>query len=169
MRKITLSPRLRKILLGLLYIAATIAFIFVLGGIVDWLHLRADMLWRRQFFPPFHLIILRDIILTLSISILFTFRHFCKLFSRKSGQKLVIKPVKLIVAAILILIAHIPIIGFYHEGFFEWLPARLWQPLLGVRLMPVRLIMLFIFWYNLFYAFDKKRHEGECNASDTEC
>ena len=123
---------------------ATIIVIVVLGNTIDWL----SDIGTRQF-SGLHLIS-SQLLFTLSISLLFSLSHICKLFKAIRKLQVKVKYEKIIaVVMILFMLSNMEFlmtIDLFMSNTFSF-------SIITLRFFE---IFLFLFWYNLINSFEPK-------------
>jgi hypothetical protein len=152
----------RKVLLALLYAAATFVYIHLFDRSMFAVE---ERLWAHSGQPAFYLLLM-DSIIALPISLLFSFNHLRGLFRQKVTVRIINLVVALLLAIYLYVWFFIP-----HSILVTPLAQAVWRVLpFSASVGRARTVVAFLFWYNLIFAFRSKelaeKKANECGEEN---
>jgi hypothetical protein len=153
-----------KVLFAVLYLLVVFVFIYTLDGSNRVLEERLRDFPNRPLHPGIYML-LRDLVLTLPISLIFSFNHILSLFRQKVTVRIINLVVVVLLSFPLIVIIFLP-----NSVVLSPLVQTMWRIFpFSVSFGQARVVVFLLFWYNLIFAFRKKELTKEESEEDIPC
>lgn len=145
-----MNKKVREILKVGAYVFATIAFLFALAVVGGWFRREINLYFLEHWAVSWHSY---EIFWTLPISVFFAQRHLNNLLKRPLKGQIKLRVQNLIVVGIMLFVIYISPFFFIHV--FGFITNLLFDNVY-IHFMYIRHFLLFVMWYNLIYAFERK-------------